>query len=218
MRLVAESFAWPFRGNWLPHWLIGLLLVLFLPLFFIPVLGYAVAATRAAEQDPSSGPPSWQVSARLFADGFWTSLAVLVSLLPFALLLNPLSIALSKARIWTSSDAALADIHTHVLAFLILALPWGLVVLLVMPHASARFAASGRPADLFNYGAALRDVARDFTTWNIAAAAIVTAWALGLACAGVFCIGLVPGIFYAILVSAHAAAALHRQSSPIPAR
>ena len=218
MRLVAESFGWPFRGRWLERWLVGLLLVLFLPLLFIPLLGYAVAATRAAEEDPLSGPPPWRVSARLIADGFWTSLAVLLSLLPFALLLNPLSIALSKARVWTSSDAALADIHTHLLALLILALPWGLLVLLVMPHATARFAMSGKPTDLFNYGGASRGVAGDFATWNVAAAAIVTGWALGLACAGLLCIGIVPGIFYAILVSAHAAAALNRKSSPVPAQ
>jgi hypothetical protein len=218
LRLVAESFAWPFRGNWLSRWLVGMLLVLFLPLLFIPLLGYAVAATRAAEEDPSSGPPAWRVSARLLIDGFWTSLAVVLTLLPFALLLNPLSIALSNAHVWTSSDAALADIHARLLAFLILALPWGLLVLFVMPHATARFAASGKPADLFNYAASSRDVARDFATWNVAAAAIVTAWALGLACAGLLCVGVVPGIFYAILVSAHAAAALNRKSSPVPAR
>jgi hypothetical protein len=84
-------------------------------------------------------------------------------------------------------------------------------LLLVMPHATASFASSRRPVDLFNFAASIRSVARDFATWNVSAAAIVTAWIIGLACAGLFCIGIVPGIFYAILVSAHATAALTRQ-------
>jgi hypothetical protein len=107
-----------------------------------------------------------------------------------------------------------------VYAALILALPWGLLSLLLLPHATARFAATGDPRNLFDIAATLRGVRRDFITWNIVAAAIVTAWAVGLACVGLLCIGIVPGVFYAILVSAHAAAALQHQSpqtsSPSP--
>ena len=113
-------------------------------------------------------------------------------------------------RIAPTGDKLLADIYAHVIAFMVLALPWGLLALLVLPHATATFAASGNPGDLFDLAAAVRGVRRDFATWNLAAAAIVTGWAIGLACAGLLCVGIVPGIFYAILVSAHAAAALHR--------
>jgi hypothetical protein len=218
VRLVAESFAWPFRGEWRSRWLLGMLLVLLLPIGFIPLLGYAIAATRSAERDPTSGPPPWALWPGLLMDGFWTSLAILATLLPFALLLNPLSALMYRAGVWGASDASLAQIHAHVLTFFILALPWGLLVLLVMPHATARFAAGGRPAELFDYAASARGVARDFATWNIAAAAMVTAWAIGLACAAALCVGVVPGVFYAILVSAHACAALHREGSPLPAR
>ena len=189
--------------------------MLLLPVLFIPLLGYAIAATRAAEEDPSTGPPAWRVSARLMADGFWTALAVLLTLLPFALAWNPLASVLFAAGVSPSHDPGLAGIYAHVIAFLALALPWGLVALLVLPHATAAFAASGNPADLFNVAAAVRGVGRDFATWNVAAAAIVTGWTIGLACAGLLCVGIVPGIFYAILVSAHAAAALHR-SGPRP--
>jgi hypothetical protein len=87
-----------------------------------------------------------------------------------------------------------------------------------MPHATARFAHSGRPLDLFDLPASIRAVRCDFATWNLAAAAIVTGWAIGLACVGLICVGLVPGVFYAILVSAHASAALHQQRANSPAR
>jgi Protein of unknown function (DUF4013) len=207
VKLVAESFAWPFRGRWRPAWAIGLVVVLFLPVLFIPLLGYAIAATRAAETDPSAGPPPWHLTARQLWEGVWTSIAVLLTIVPFALLLNPLAGLLR--------GASLQEPYAHVLSLFVLALPWGLVALLHMPHATAAFAASGRPRDLFDVRASLRGVRDDFTTWNVAAAAIVTGWVIGLACVGLLCVGVVPGIFYAILVSAHASAALqHPDSRP----
>ena len=217
MKLVAESFAWPFRGRWRSRWAAGIVGVVLLPLLFLPLLGYAIAATRAAEEDPSMGPPAWRISGRLLADGFWTALAVLLTWLPFVLAWNPLATVLFNAHVSPSHDALLADVYAHVIAFFALALPWGLVALLVLPHATAAFAATGKPGDLFNFAAAIRGVRRDFTTWNVAAAAIVTGWTIGLACAGLLCVGAVPGIFYAILVSAHAAAALHRANPRLSA-
>jgi hypothetical protein len=218
MKLVAESFSWPFRGNWRSVWPVGVLTVLFVPVLFIPLLGYAIAATREAERDPSHGPPPWRLSGRLLADGLWTSLAVGLLTVPFALVLNPLAGLLFDGHVWRSSDAAVSQLNVHVLALFALALPWGLLLLLVMPHSTSRFAASGRPLDLFDFASSVRGVVSGFATWNLAAAAIVTGWATGLACAGLFCIGLVPGVFYAILVSAHASAALHGQVANPPAR
>ena len=208
MNLVAASFVWPFRGEWRSRWLIGLGMVLLLPIAFIPLLGYAVAATRAAAAEPGTGLPPWALSPRLLADGFWVALAIALVAAPFALALGPLSSLIDSAPLWRVSDANLSRLYSELAAAFILALPWGLFMLLLMPHATHRFALSGRPADLFDVPAALRSVKRDFANWNLAAAAIVTAWALGIACIGLLCLGVVPGIFYAILVSAHATAAL----------
>jgi hypothetical protein len=212
VKLVADSFTWPFRGDWRPKWALGMICVALLPLLFIPLLGYAVQATRAAELDPSQGPPPWRASVSLVLAGAWVSLAIGLSTIPFLLFLNPLSNLLFRADIGNLHDTTLTDFAAHVLAFLLLALPWGLLLLLVMPHATARFAATYEIHDFIDVSASLRGVARDFATWNVVAAAIVTAWIVALACAGLFCIGVVPGIFYAILVSAHATAALARQS------
>ncbi|MGA7912700.1 MAG: DUF4013 domain-containing protein [Candidatus Dormiibacterota bacterium] len=217
MNLVADSFAWPFRGAWRSTWLVGVLVVLLLPLLFIPLLGYAIEATRAAEENPAQGPPAWRLSARLITDGTWTALAVLLVSLPFIVAFDPFAGALYGAHVWRTADAGQSLFYARVLAFLVLALPLGIALLLVMPNATARFANSGRPRDLFDFAASLRAVRQDFATWNLAAAAIVTGWAVGVACIGLLCAGIVPGIFYAILVSAHATAALHDKSSPPPA-
>jgi uncharacterized protein DUF4013 len=205
VRLVAESFAWPFRGAWRGVWAIGLATVLLLPLLFIPLLGYAIAAVRAAERDPSTGPPAWRISDRLIADGAWVFLALLVTWIPFAFLVNSLAPTLRSV---TPGEP-----FTHLIALLIAALPWGIVALLLLPHATARFAASGKRSDMFNAAAAIRGVRSDFATWNVVVAAIVTAWAIGVACVGLLCVGIVPGVFYAILVSAHATAALHHDEA-----
>jgi hypothetical protein len=207
--LVAASFAWPFRADWRPRWWVGLAMVLLLPIAFIPLLGYAVAATRSASMDPGRGLPPWAPWRRLLADGFWVAIAIVLIAAPFALAFGPLSDLVDRIHPWRVSDPALSHLYAAIAAIFILALPWGLVMLLLMPHATNRFALSGRLIDLFDFPAALRGVARDFATWNLAAAAIVTAWALGVACVGLLCVGIVPGIFYAILVSAHATAALH---------
>ena len=185
-------------------WVAGVIAVLLVPVLFVPLLGYAVAATRSAERDPALGPPQWSVTARLLTDGFWVTLAIVLTLVPFAVLWTPLSLLLSKG---------VDPFTAGVLAVLVLALPWGLLALLHMPHATAAFAATGNPRDMLDLAGAVRRVRRDFATWNVVAAAIVTGWAVGLACAGLLCVGVVPGVFYAILVSAHAAGALHGSRS-----
>ena len=218
VKFVADSFSWPFRGDWKSTWLPGLIAVLLAPVAFIPLLGYATAATRAAETDPTNSPPKWALSTRLFTDGFWTSLAVIVLTAPFAFAINPFAQRLYDAHLWNVSDVPLSQLYAHVLATSILALPWGLLLLLHMPHATARFAHTGNPQDYIDFPASINAVKTEFATWNLAAAAIVTGWAVGLAGVGLLCIGLVPGIFYAILVSAHATAALHPEGQNPRAR
>jgi len=218
MKFVANSFSWPFRGDWKSRWLPGLVAVLLLPIAFIPLLGYAIDATRAAETDDAAGPPSWKLSFRLLSDGFWTALVIALLTAPFLLALNPLAGLLFDRQIGHVTDAAQSQLYAHVVAAFVLALPWGLLFLLLMPHATARFAHTGDARDLVDFPAAVRGVARDFATWNLAAAAIVTGWALGLAAVGLLCVGLVPGVFYAILVSAHASAALHDKGANSPTR
>ena len=207
MRVVAESFTWPFKGSWGSRFLVGSLLVLLLPVAFIPLLGYAIAATRAAET--AGGPPQLRLSLGLIADGFWTATVLLLLSAPFLLVFGPLAGAIDGAHLWLVTDRTLSQIYAGIAAAFVLALPWGLALLLFMPHGTSRFAASRRARDLFDFPATLREVGRDFPAWNVVAAVMVTAWVVALACVGLLCVGLLPGAFYAILVSAHASASLH---------
>lgn len=208
MDLVATSFAWPFRGAWGRRWATGVLCVLLLPVAFVPLLGYAIAATRSAAADPSRPPPAWSLSRRLIGDGLAIGFLLALLSAPFALALNPLAAAFDAAHLWNVEDRALSHVYAVVAALIILALPWGLLHLLVMPHATRRFAATGRLGDLFDFSATYRAIRVDFPTWNLVAAAMVTAWTLGLATVGLVCVGVLGGVFYAILVSAYACASL----------
>lgn len=186
----------------------GLPVVLLSPLLFVPLLGYAVEATRAAQQDPTQGPPPWRFNDRMIRDGglmFW---AIALTWIPFALLDSPVAAAIRSTHLLPTWDVGFQRVVSGVIASLVTLLPAGLVALLWLPHATARFATTGRARDLFDVGAVIRGVRRDFATWNLVTAAIVTGWAIGLACASLLCVGLVPGVYYAILVSAHASATL----------
>ena len=145
------------------------------------------------------------------------SVALALLTAPFALLALVLFGALRQPGLWQSAGTLL-DVESAAAAMLIVALPWGLLLLILMPHATDRFAMTQRARDLFDFGASVRSVRRDFAAWNLVVAAIVTAWAVGLASSALFCVGLAPGIFYAILVSAHATSSLHPEGSDSSAR
>jgi hypothetical protein len=203
---VATAFGYPFRAQ-VGRWIVGSLLVLIWPLAFIPLLGYATAAIRSSALEPGAAPPPWRVDLRLLGDGAWTALAVALFSAPFAAAWWPLSTALN-GRVAVTGEPVLDRLYALVAAALVLALPWGAVLLVQMPPASARFATAGRPRDLFDVGASVRAVRESYAVWNLAVAAIVTGWLTGLLLGSLCCVGVVPGAFYAILVSAHASAAL----------
>ena len=150
----------------------------------------------------------------VIADGFWTAVVLLLLSAPFLLALNPLAGAIGNAHLWPVPDRSPSPIYAGIAAAFLLALPWGLLLLLLMPHGTSRFATTGRARDLFDVPRTLREVRRDFPAWNVVAAAMVTAWIVALACVGLLCVGLLPGAFYAILVSAHASASLQSTAGP----
>ena len=208
MDRVADSFAYPFRrGGARRVWLIGIPLVVLLPLGVVPLLGYAVAVVRSAATDPQAGPPPWRPLPPLLADGLLVALVILVLTAPFAFF--TWALAPSAGLLFAGvGDPFLRSGLGLVIAAAVAALPWGILLLVLMPPATARFASSRRYRDLLDAPAAIRTVRRRFPAWNLAVVAIVTAWAIGLSGLGLALVGVVPGILYAMLVSAHATASL----------
>jgi hypothetical protein len=207
MDRVADAFTFPFRRGAARAWLIGIPLLLLLPLGVVPLLGYAVAVTRSAAADPAAGPPPWRPLSRLLGEGFLVAIVIGVLTAPFlwlaASLVGPLSGLLAGV-----ADPFLRAGLAWVIGCAAAALPWGILLLVLIPPATARFARSGAIRDLLDLPAAVRTVKRRFTEWNLVVVAIVTAWAIGFSGLGLALLGVVPGAFYAILVSAHATATL----------
>lgn len=129
------------------------------------------------------------VSALPFAAGGWAGATLLAAAPKPAL--NPLAAAVLPGLL-------------PALAALLL---WGLLAILLGPPALARFAAAGRPLDLFDLPGALKLVRRRFAAWNLVTSISITGWALAAVTAAT-CLGAPLGVFYGILVTAHACARL----------
>ena len=208
MDRVAAGFGFPFRRGAARAWLVGLPLLILLPIGLLPLLGYSVAVVRSADADPDAGPPPWRPLSRLLRDGLWLALVLTLLSTPFAILAWALAGPVSSALAGSVRDGFLRSSLGAVLAAAVAALPWGILLLVLMPPATARFARSGRARDLVDVPAAWRLLRRAFPTWNLVVVAIVTAWAIGLAGLGLAIVGVIPGVLYALLVSSHATAAL----------
>lgn len=204
---VAQSLVYPLRRGSLGAWLVGIPLLLFFPVAFVVVLGYAVRATREAALSPQAPPPAFGLDGRLLRDGLLLTVVFLLVVVPYLLMSDAVAGAVF-ARMPAGTDPLIGPAEALLFGGFLVAIPWGTVVLLLVPPAVAAFAASGRARDLFNVARALRLVRTHFMAWNLATVAIVTAWIVALAGAGLLCVGFLPGAFYAILVSAHATASL----------
>ncbi|HVD01129.1 MAG TPA: DUF4013 domain-containing protein [Candidatus Dormibacteraeota bacterium] len=204
MDRVAGSFGFPFRPGSARAWLIGIPLLVVLPIGAIPLLGYSVAIIRSAADDPEAGPPAWRPLGRVIRDGLWLALVLAGLSAPFALLAILLAGVAARILQPPVTDPFLAGALLWVTAAAVAALPWGILLLVLMPAAIVRFARSGSPRDLVDLPAALGLVRSRFGDWNLVVVAIVTAWALGLCGLGLVCLGIFPGVLYALLVSSHA--------------
>ena len=208
MDRVADAFLYPFRPGAGRAWLVGIPLVVLLPIGLIPLLGYAVAVVRSSAADPAAGPPPWRPLGQILCDGLLVATFLGILTLPFALVVPPLAGAAGHAVSGFGLDPFLVGPIAVVIAAAVSALPCGILLLVLMPAATARFAGSNRVCDLFDIPGALRLVWRRFGPWNLVVVAIVTSWAIGLAGIGLALVGVVPGIVYAVLVSAHATGTL----------
>jgi hypothetical protein len=203
-RHVIRSFVYPFRGPWRGRrWLLGVCLVALFPMTFPAVLGYAVACVRSAACDPTAPPPRWGLHLR---DGSWAALQAAALTAPFVLLAWLLLEPLFARFLWTPL--------AWIAAVTVAALPWGVAMLVAVPPTLASFAVTRRPSDLARLRLVLSCVRDRYADWNVVLVGITTAWVLAAVGLAALVVGIVPGAFYAILVSAHACSALAPHRTP----
>lgn len=127
---------------------------------------------------------------------------------PFALLAVLLAGVAGPVLARPGTDPLVAAGLAWVAAVAVAAFPWGILLLVLMPAATARFARTGSLGDLLDLPASLRVVRHRFGDWNLVVVAVVTAWAIGFCGLGLGLVGVFPGLLFALLVSSHAAATL----------
>jgi Protein of unknown function (DUF4013) len=205
---VAGSFGFPFRRGAGRAWLVGIPLLVLLPVGAVPLLGYTLAVVRSAAADPEAGPPPWRPLGRLLREGLLLAAVLALLTAPFALAAVSLAGLAGPVFARPGGDPLVSVALAWIAGVAVAAFPWGILLLVLMPAATARFALSGSPRDLLDLPAALRLVRRRFGDWNLVVVAIVTAWAIGFCGLGLVCLGVFPGLLFALLVSSHATAAL----------
>lgn len=203
----AGSFVYPLRGRWLRRWALGVVLLLFFPIGWVPLFGYAVACVRSVAISPQAPPPAWAPAGRLLRDGCWALLQAGLLTLPFGVVAWSLG-GLVASRWHPFADPFTAHSVALASSAVLVALPWGLLMLALVPSTLARFAVSGRPVQLAAVGTALRDIRHRYLVWNLVVVTICSAWLLAALGLALLAVGAALGAFYAILVSAHACAAL----------
>lgn len=115
-----------------------------------------------AAADAAAAPPGWRVRRRLLSDGAWSGLQAAVLTLPFTVLAWLVAGGLGRA--WRpTGDRFVDSANALVVAVAAVALPWGIVMLTAVPPTVARFAVSGRPADLASLSAVVDDALRTGT-------------------------------------------------------
>ena len=152
--------------------------------------------------------PHWRPLRRLLFDGVALTAVLALLTAPFAVLAIFLAGLAGHLLYHPGADPLLAGALAWIVALAVAALPWGILLLVLMPAATARFAISGSARDLVDFPSSLSVVRRRFGDWNLVVVAIVTAWAIGFCGLGLVCLGVLPGLLYALLVSSHAAASL----------
>lgn len=203
--LTWANFSYPFRPGWGRAWAVGVPLALVCPIGVIPLLGYAIAATRALIAGDQA-LPRWRLDARLLVDGVLLLLLLVALTAPFALVIAGASAPISL--VLPVGSPFLARAYAALAVGFPLAIAWAFAALVVVPAGVARYAASGRARDLFDVGASLHILRPRFVEWNLAGVPIVTAWAVAVLAVPAGAIGAPFAAFYAILVSAHASSTL----------
>ena len=207
MDRAAGAFSFPFRPGARRAWLIGITLLILCPLGVVPLLGSPRPLSPTSTASPLPGPPPLLPLPPLLSVASLVALLFVVLTPPFLLLAATLVPPLPGLLAAVGVPFLLSGLSL-VVASGFAALPWGILLLVLMPPATARFATSGSLRDLLDLPAAVGTVRRRFPTWNLVVVAIVTAWPIGLSGVGLALVGVIPGALYALLVSAHATATL----------
>ncbi len=206
MRDLGKAFSYIFDD---PAWVAKVVIAaLFMLLSFVGIgvfvlLGYFVELVQRVIRHEQYPLPEWKDVGVKFVVGFKYFVVLLVYALPIFLLLIPLLVLTGLAAISDSPETFSAFIVVYTFGFILLMIPYALLLTALNPIITYRFAARERITDGLDIGGILRDFKRNWQ--NTLVVALI---AVGLkSFAGIGVIALLIGIFftlfYAYAVVAH---------------
>ena len=212
MKDLDRAFSFPFKD---PAWggkfvIAGLFMLLCLTgLGIFVIAGYLIQVTQRVMRNDPQPLPEWSDIGVKFIIGFKFCVAYFVYLLPVFILMIPL-IGLTVASEVLQGVVmleVLAAVYTF--AFILLILPYSVVLTLALPIIIYRFAQNEKISEALDLGAVLSAFKKHWQSTLVVAILSLGIQSLGAVGLVFFIIGVIFTIFYTYLVSAYLAGALY---------
>jgi hypothetical protein len=216
MNDLGKAFSFPFKDpNWVAKFLIGALfmvLSIFLVGIFI-IAGYFVQVIQRVMRREANPMPEWEDVGVKLVLGFKFCIVYLIYVLPVMLLLIPLFV-LTVVGVLSGEPTALGILTSVYMGFfMILAIPYSLVITVLHPIIAYRFAEHERISDALDVGAVVRLFKRNWQNTLIVALIAVGIQAFAMIGIVFFIIGILFTILYAYLVTAYMYGALYLEQT-----
>jgi hypothetical protein len=213
MENLGKAFTLPFhQKEWgMKIFLGSLFLLLSIIGLGIPVVcGYMVRVCQRVMKDEEEKLPEWSDVGVLFVTGVKYVVVLLLYQIPILLLMIPLfSLAAVGAMIDLSGSAAVL-LTLYVAGLILLTVPYTILFVLLLPVITYRFALRERLVDGLDVSSVFKDFLRQWPTatmFAIVAVIVKTLAGLGIL---LFIIGILPTLFYSLLVFAALSGFLYR--------
>ncbi len=205
MHDLGKAFSEPFRDpEWLTKFLIGGVVVLscLTGLGLFVLAGYYIELTGRVMRKERYPLPVWSDLGVKFVTGFKYAVVVFLYALPVLLLAVPMMVLVLLASVSDPGGAPGVLASIYVFAYVLLAVPYGILLMLLTPVIAYRFAERERMADALDIAAVFRAFARNWESTVVVA--LIAAGVQMLSGLGVFVllIGVLFTLFYAYLVTA----------------
>jgi len=210
---IGKSFSYVFDDkDWLKKVAIGGLLNI-VPIVNLIPGGYAVRTLKNVSEGKDKPLPEWDDWGGDFMKGLMVTLASLIYAIPM-FILGGLSAAVSAIGSASSTSDAEAIAGVCAVGLSCLYALWGLVMGVILPAATVKYAKSGEFASFFRFSEIYRFISTNLGDYIIALLLSIVAFLVASIAGSILCgIGLLFTMFWVTLVGAH----LLGQVEPQPA-
>jgi hypothetical protein len=218
MNDIGTAFSAPFKDpDWLMKFLIGSLMILLcltgLGLFVL--LGYYIELTQRVMRKEQYPLPEWRDLGVKFIVGFKYVVVLLLYAMPIILLLIPLLGFLLLAATGSEGNTPAIIASIYLFGYVILAIPYSILLMLLTPIISYRYAARESIADALDVSTILRLFKMNWESTTVVALLAVGVESIAGIGVIAFIIGVLVSLFYVYLVAAflHGMLYLNHQSA-----